>query len=858
MKLPNVFLSLSGHDDQFVAKVHKRLPDGLAHFYPQSFKNGEELISAMESRIQESSLFALFVSAASVESRWVHFEIDSARLALIKGQMNKILVVPIDGSTNLENLPAWMRNYWIDNIGRGAEDIARYIRRELVIGSLGKLAGQQIQGRGELSDKAKAQIAKTIIATESTPNIIILAGNTGIGRRTFAHKLLAEAFSASPKLAYGPELQLPQFADIADIYRSLRQEIESGLSYQAIGEDVKKFSTAPTDEQASEIAKKISYYGDLGQGVTIVTGNGLFEDKGALKAWAPSLFRELEKFPKAKLVVVSNRLIHDNELRAHSNILQLQVPPIDDEHIKTLMVDTMSALGTKPTLPSTEIIRSIGGHPGIARATAALVAKKGPIIIDNDPRDIFALQEEVLGESLNFDDLSDIEKDTLSILSWVPKLDGNLLRQVIQQQHNVNNIAFAESTSGLMSACLVDASGTNFLISNPVRALFRRLHGYGSTDLRQALSRALTNFWEQAKEQNDLRAEIVDAIAYMTALEGGTLPPEFASLILPSAIQEIVRDTYDQNHDNEDELKRLVSWGLPTKTLSMNETTREEILSYVVRAQTRLGDEQGAEALLNFFDERRYRSRFYLRAFYIRLHKRDHEAAIPLLLEAKTVRKYMGRVVGELASCYQRLGKWPELQNLVDEQEQYVSSNPVLLNVHIGMLIARRDFNRAEIAINTLRSHPRQDAAADCRIAMIMMRRDRNFRGAKNLLSERLERGSAGRTDVRRLRASAAALSGDFAMARSDAAYLKARDPNYQAYDIEARIKLAEDDFDGAIEELNKKLNPSVQDQLLRAEIWEAKSNSPATAYSDRERLRHDAIVIRERYKMLDSYEVEF
>lgn len=855
MQLPTVFLSLSGADEPFVRRVHEFLPDGLAYFYPRSFENGENLISAMEERVAEATMFVFFASKASLASCWVGFELDRARLAMIKKPKTRVLVFTIDKDIDHADLPPWMQEYWVGKVGTGAREIARYIRRSLIVGFLAELPGNQVYGRGALVDKARAEVADAVVRTGQTPNVFILAGNSGIGRRTFCRKFLAEAFPGSPELSFGPEFQLPQFADLADIYRALRQEIETGLSLTALGDDIRAFGDAAVSVQADEVVRKLTHFGELGQAVMIVTGNGIYEDRGYLKAWVPELFRQLAEDRKAKLVVISNRLIHENELRPHLNVIQMQIPPISDTDIRTLMIGSTTALGAKPELPGAEIIRSIGGHPGIARATAALVARKGPAVIDSDPSDLFALQEDVLGESLNFSNLSDLEKDVLSILSWVPQLDGNLLKRVILERHNVEPKQFADTVSGLILACLVEVLGANYLISAPVRTLFRRLHGYGSEELRASFSATLRDAWNKARENDDLRAELLDAIAYMAAIEGGTLPPEFRSLLLPSTLQEVVRDTYDRNHDNPEELQRVVAWGLPAKKMGMDETTREEILSYVVRAQTRLGDASGAEELLEFFDKRSYRSRFYLRAFYVRLHKGDLRAAIALLKEARQVRKYLGRVIGELAACYQRLGMWPELQRLVQEEGRYIGRNPVLLNVHIGMLIAQNSFEAAEREIRMLQSIPRQEAIVDARTAMIMMRRDNDYSGAQALLTRRLQQGSGSHMIVRRLRAIAAAYAGDFTTTRADAEFLKARQPNYSAHDIEAHLRFAQQDYDGALQELAAGGQKSVQDELLRARILEAKAADPLTPFVDREQLLQEVNRIRVRHRMTDEYD---
>ncbi|WP_372781439.1 TIR domain-containing protein [Phenylobacterium sp.] len=855
--LPTVFLSLEGGDEGFVAQVQRFLPDGLAYFYPRSFANGEALISAMEERVGQASMFVLFATKKSVASPWVGFEIDRARLAKIKDPQFRIIVVPLDAEVSHADLPAWMRDYWVGQVGQGPREIARYIRRALIAGPMSHLPGQQVYGRGGLVDAAVSQVGEIVLRTEQTPNVVVLAGNAGIGRRTFSRRFLAAAFPSTPDLQFGPEFLLPQYADLADLYRALRQEIETDLPLSGIAKDLEAFAGASIEVQAEEVTRRLAHFADLGQAVTVVTGNGIFQDKGYLKAWVPPLFDKVSRDRRIRLVAVTNRMLHENELRAHPNLLQLAIPPLKETDIRTLMIGSAEAFGVKPELPSSEVIRTIGGHPGIARATAALVARKGPAVVNSDPSDLFALQEDVLSESLNFANLNEIQKDVLSVLSWVPQLGGDTLRRIILERHQTDLKAFGETVSSLILACLVEVSGANYVISGPVRSLFRRLHGYGSRELMTTFSAVLKSEWDAAAKNDELRAELLDAIAYMAAIEGGTLPPELRSLLLPSTLQAVVRDTYDRGHDDPEALRRVVAWGAPAQAMKMDETTREEILSYVVRAQTRLGDESAAESLLDFFDQRKYRSRFYLRAFYLRLHKNDPKAAIPLLLQAREVRKYLTQVVGDLGRAYQRLGMWKPLYDLVRDEADYIGRNPVLLDVQIGMLIAQGEFDKAERVIRTLRSLDRQEAYAQGRTAMLMMRRDQNFHGAQALLTDLLQRGVGSQIYVRKLRAIAAASSGDAVTAREDAEFLKSRGVRHGIHGIEARIRLGQDDFDGALRELAKGGPPSLQDELLRATILEVRANAAATPFGEREALRQQAAEIRSRNRMLDEYEVE-
>ncbi len=855
--LPTVFLSLEGGDEGFVAKVQRFLPDGLAYFYTRSFHNGEELISAMEQRIGKATMFALFASKTALKSPWVGFEIDRARIAKIKNPKFRVIVIPTNPAVTHADLPAWMREYWVGPVGDGPREIARYIRKALITGPLSRLPGAQVFGRGALVDAAVAAVNNVVLLTEQTPNVLVLAGPLGIGRRTFNRRLLAEAFPATPELGFGPEFVLPQFADLGDIYRALRQEVETDLPLHSIGDDLRVFGAAALKDQAKEIAQRLSHFADLGQAVTIVTGNGIFEENGFLKPWAPILFDELAHDRRVKLVVVSNRRLHENELRAHPNVLQIAVPPLKEEDVRTLMIQSMVAFGAKPELPSTDVIRTIGGHPGIARATAALVAQRGPAVLEAHPADLFSLQEEMLGDSLDFTHRTPIERDVLSALSWVPQLAGDTLKRVVLARNGVSPEEFADAVSGLILACLVEVSGANYLISAPIRSLFRRLHGYGSKELMAAFSAALRDELERARRDDELRAELMDALAFMAAIEGGTLPPEFRDLLLPSTLQEVIKETYDRGHDDPEALRRVVAWGESAIKARMDETAREEILAYVLRAHVRLGSKSEARDLLDFFDERCYRSRFYLRAFYLRISQDDLKGAVRMLLKAREIGKYMKLVVGDLARCYQRLGWWPRLHDLMQDQADYIGRNPVLLDVRAGMLIAQGAFDEADKVIRILRGLSGQEVYADGRRAMLIMRRDSDFPGAQRMLTDVLQRGSGGQMFIRRLRAVAAASAGDIRVAREDIEFLKARGMSRTVAGIEARIRLAQHDYDGAEEELAKAGTLSAQDNLLRARILEARADDHATPFADRAGLKSEAAEIRAQNRMLDEYEVE-
>ena len=133
---------------------------------------------------------------------------------------------------------------------------------------------------------------------------------------------------------------------------------------------------------------------------------------------------------------------------------------------------------------------------------------------------------------------------------------------------------------------------------------------------------------------------------------------------------------------------------------------------------------------------------------------------------------------------------------------------------------------------------------------MLILSRDQDFAGAQAMLTRVLESGSGGQTFLRRLRAVAAASAGDLRVAREDAAFLKARGAPGAVAGIEARIRLAQKDYEGAETALISVGTLSGPDELLRARILEARAEDPATPFAQREQLRREAAMIRGRNRM--------
>jgi hypothetical protein len=456
--LPTVFLSLSGVDVNFVGNVERNIPPGMAYFYPKSFENGENLISAMEERVADSRIFVLFASRASVDSVWVQFEIERARLNKIQHPGFRYFVFPVEPGVDRAKLPAWMREAWIPSAGHTAKDIARYLRG--VLASMAELSGTILPplGRGGLIDKARREYQNATFTNKVAPGLFLFAGHAGIGRRTVKRLLIPTLFPTRPEMNYGPEFELPPHAALGDIYRAVRQELEEHFSIKEFESALAAFNDASIDEQVDEILRSMCHFADLGQTVTIVIGLGLYEDRGELKPWAVALLSAAARYDQLKLCLISARQLKFKDLRPLQNVQQVDVEQLEAPDIRTLILETIPIFGGTPALPNDTVIQSIGGHPTVARTVARLIAHGGPVVVDSDPKQLHDIQEEILAESLSFDRLKPMERDILSILSWVPQLNGRMMADIIQGHHGIKQEEMVETIEFLIAGCLMQIS----------------------------------------------------------------------------------------------------------------------------------------------------------------------------------------------------------------------------------------------------------------------------------------------------------------------------------------------------------------------------------------------------------------
>ncbi|WP_417619588.1 TIR domain-containing protein [Parasphingorhabdus sp.] len=851
-----VFLSLSFVDANFVRQVHDRLPIGVGRFYEKSFDNGELILDAMEKGVRSSKVFVLFASPEGLASPAVNFEIDLAKLSKLEDKNYRILVFPTSPEVSFRDLPTWLQKYWTSQSGWLPTDIARYITTILLEPNLGlSNAAPQIYGRGKDLDQLEQLSSQFLMKNKKFPQIYILGGLTGIGRRTLANLFRRKQFATEANFHFGPVLSLAPNADAADVYRTLRSEISASVSTASLGSDLQAFSQMTPDAQADELISLMKHFWKLGQPVTFATTSGFLEDAGNAKEWTTQLFK---KIPETScLFIITSRLFKDNFISGLGNCLQYRVKELSDGDIRTVMVLNANKLGLQDFSCNEGLLQAIGGHPDIANAAVLLAHSKGQYILEKDPRQLFNIQNTFLGEALSAQVLGETERSILNTLSWLPSVSGDILEKIVCSE-STDFDDFISAIERLSAHCLISAHGSRFSISNSIRLMYRRNNVTSQKEIVR-ISSVLKEAWEKSTQRDEFREDLFESFVFMISLEGKSAPEEVLNLLTPGTLEQVVRSTYNRGKDEDEEnsLENAIAWGKIAEQMPMAESSREEILNTVARGQIRLEKFADALATIEFMTARGYRSVHFLKG-HLNRRRGQFEPAVTDLQKAVKEKKYRRSAVHELALCYKKLSRFDLLKSLLENFAEMVADSSMFLDFQIGLDIAHGKIVDAERRIDALMLMPDNNGKAERRKAQLLMKAE-DYRDALILINQLIDESGTGRFHLITLRCVATARLKDFKQAQADIDYVKGAPGRQNVVQrLEVGLLTEKGEFEAAEKKLREVGIKGNQDWLLLARIFDLRSDSPETGLTERQRLKASALDLKQKHGMNFEYEMDF
>lgn len=190
------FLSHASKDKEtYVRKVAEKIGEDNIHYDELTFEQGEKSLDEILSALQETDLFVIFLSNASLDSKWVKLELREANTRLKKQDIAKIYPIVIEDGITYEDkrIPNWLKEYNIKIIKRPTVAARNIIQKltELSWKKHPQLEERQNIFIGRNTDIEYFEQRMDDFSLDK-PGVVFISGLTGIGRRTFLNEALCK------------------------------------------------------------------------------------------------------------------------------------------------------------------------------------------------------------------------------------------------------------------------------------------------------------------------------------------------------------------------------------------------------------------------------------------------------------------------------------------------------------------------------------------------------------------------------------------------------------------------------------------------------------------------------------------
>lgn len=244
------YLAYSSVDRRYVKSVATGLGRINIVFDDKSFDPGFDFRILIREGLDKSNVLIFFVSQSSLKSSWVNFEIDEAEWRLITGQISGVISIIIDDETQISDLPEWMRRSLVHNIGHPRMAVLA-IQNYLIKLTDGQCEPLFVGREDDLRNYSNMLIPNM---EDPLPRVLVLTGLEGIGRRTFAQRVVQDYLA----LKIGPTYIVEETDTSEKLYLKLMSDITDFTDRRRVAEIIRIFQGMSDTEKGEEIARIIA------------------------------------------------------------------------------------------------------------------------------------------------------------------------------------------------------------------------------------------------------------------------------------------------------------------------------------------------------------------------------------------------------------------------------------------------------------------------------------------------------------------------------------------------------------------------------------------------------------------------
>lgn len=620
--LRRAFLSHSSIDKEFVRAVATELGRQFCLFDEQVFEDGEQFKEAIETMLDESDVFVLFVSDATLERMWVKFEIEEAWYRKLEQRITKSLVFLLSPSIQFSQLPKWLSRAKISTVV-APKPTAREIRHHLdeLLRS-----EQQPHFEGRTTEIGTLQKILRPIG-QRAPRIVGVHGLPSVGRRTFIKKA-AQLSLSYPKIL---EISVADGDTLQDLSIKLANLLEPFNTKEGFDSVVASIRSQSEDEILARDLGNLRAATGHRELPVLVDEGGLLAPDGTLMDPIQKLVSRVEREDDIYLFMVSTR-------KPPQGIPSLNLRPLAEEDTQRLVSQIAEAEQVPLTVAQTrEIAEYVNGYPPCAYYAIDQVKAYGVDSVIMDKNRLVQFRTSAFIKFLKNKQLTKEQRAILIVLARYSPVPAQLLAKVLA----LNEVALIQDLMALVDHSLVipDSNGLYGIATPVIEAIANQFRDDTEVDHERVYS-ALKELLE-ADEDELPRLQLYRQLLKAALRTGAAKENIFH---LTSDLISFAEDFYH---------RREYAQCIEAARLAVGESARSvKARDCLIRALIQEGLSADAEAELAIFSKYApIRDLHFLTGFYHRKAGRL-ELALREFLLAKDHGRRGTSLYREIANCY--------------------------------------------------------------------------------------------------------------------------------------------------------------------------------------------------------------
>jgi len=679
LKMNKVFLSHSSKNKkEYVRIVAEKLGAENIEYDEWSFEEGEKTTEEIEKRIDNSDLFALFISNDSLDSGWVEKEIVRAIKQLEAGRIKKIYPIIIDPTINYSDsrIPEFLReNYNLKFISRPSIAARRILSklRELHWEKPDLINRKNIfVGRNGLLNSFEERIDDIDLPK---PICIIASGIPKIGRSSLLRYCLIKANIVGS--SYIPlKITLDRVDSIEDLILKL---FDTGLTSIERDELLDMLSKSMEDKE-DLLNRMIKDVQDAKEIIFIEDAGCLITHTRELTPWLISAIgKNLVNRPV--LCIASKYRVNFAQIRPYKEIFALEVPELSPQERSGLLKRLMELHEIDITSKDFSFFsEQLHGFPEEAYYCMDLIIDYGIEGAKNESHQITEFNTERASVLLRKYDQDKNALDFIYLLSRFEFISTSLIFEIVDEE------TYRPLLDDLVTHLICDYVGGEhefIRINDAIRDLIQRNRLEIPEEFKAKLRTHVKEFVKDTqkfeRDSSDFLFSVKEALARNEKID--------ERYLIPSHILRTIRDLYYSREN----LKRVVYLAdmLLQKEHTLDKQVCDDVRYYLCLSLARQKDKRVLQEAIKI----RGPEHDFVLGYYFRLCGR-HIDAITRLSKLITMPYIASRAKRELVQVYLYIEEFDLALEMARENYEANKGNQFPIQSYLHCLLNSNDPNK--------------------------------------------------------------------------------------------------------------------------------------------------------------------